>query len=135
MAVNHNEARGALALPVEDESPGPRASSPFWSRPTSYRRSNSLSSSQRPRTFTGRMRRNAGKLQRQAWKQYNRLTPLQRAAAIILGVTSVVIGILFLVYNEKIFGYLEPVAKKWRDIPAGWLILWCLTFLVSFPPL
>jgi hypothetical protein len=81
------------------------------------------------------MRRNAGKLQRQAWKQYNRLTPLQRAAAIILGVTSVVIGILFLVYNEKIFGYLEPVAKKWRDIPAGWLILWCLTFLVSFPPL
>jgi hypothetical protein len=26
-------------------------------------------------------------------------------------------------------------AKGWRHITAGWLILWALTFVVSFPPL
>lgn len=45
------------------------------------------------------------------------------------------LGILFLVYNEKIFGALAPFAKRWRDIPFGWSILWAATFVVSFPPL
>jgi hypothetical protein len=134
MAVNHSEARGALAFP-EEPSPEPRAASPFWTRPTSYRRSNSLSSSQRPRTFTGRMARSAAKFQRQAWKHYSKLSMLQRILLAVAGVISFVLSILFLVYNERIFAWLAPVAKKWRDIPAGWLILWGLTFLVSFPPL
>jgi hypothetical protein len=135
MSVNHNEARGALALPIEEPSHEPRANSPFWTRPTSYRRSNSLGSSQRPRTFAGRMRRNASKFQRQAWKQYSKLSPLQRVLLVLVGLTSFVLSILFLVYNERIFAWLAPAAKKWRDVPAGWLILWGATFVVSFPPL
>jgi len=51
------------------------------------------------------------------------------------GVVALVLGILFLVYNERIFGVLAPWAKKWRNIRAGWLILWGLIFVVSFPPL
>lgn len=46
-----------------------------------------------------------------------------------------ILSILFLVYNEKIFGALLPYAKKWRDVTAGWLVLWALIFTVSFPPL
>jgi hypothetical protein len=134
MSVNHSEARGALAFP-EEPSPEPRAASPFWTRPTSYRRSGSHNSPQHPRTFAGRMARNASKFQRQAWKHYSKLSILQRILLAVAGVITFVLSIMFLVYNERIFAWLAPVAKKWRDIPAGWLILWSLTFLVSFPPL
>ena len=138
MSHSHGEARGALALPIEDESMSPenRSPSPFWARPTTYRRSTSISNSQRPpRTFTGRVQRNAAKLQRQAMKHYNRLTPIQRILLVLAGIISLVLGILFLVYNERIFGWLAPLAKKWRNVTAGWLILWAMTFVVSFPPL
>ncbi|TID17043.1 putative exopolygalacturonase B [Venturia nashicola] len=134
----HGEARGALALPVNEDSPSPenRSTSPFWTRPTTYRRSTSISNSQRPpRTYAGRIARNAAKLQRQALKHYNRLSMVQRVLLGIAGVISLVFGILFLVYNERIFAWLAPWAKKWRDVPAGWLILWAMTFVVSFPPL
>lgn len=40
-----------------------------------------------------------------------------------------------MVYNERIFAYLSPAAKRWRDTPGGWLVLWFLTFFVSFPPM
>ncbi|KAH6671438.1 hypothetical protein B0J14DRAFT_596054 [Halenospora varia] len=43
--------------------------------------------------------------------------------------------ILFLVYSEKIFHALAPVAKKWHDLPGGWTILWLLTFIAAFPPM
>jgi hypothetical protein len=46
-----------------------------------------------------------------------------------------VLGILSLIYSEAIFHALARFAKRWRDVPAGWLILWSLTFIVSFPPL
>lgn len=88
-----------------------------------------------PADFKSRMYRRAIQLQRQAYKTYNRLTPVQRVLLIIAGVASLVLGILFLVYNERIFGWLAPYAKKWRDLKAGWLILWAMTFVVSFPPL
>ena len=60
---------------------------------------------------------------------------MQRVLISLAGIASLVLGILFLVYNEKIFGLLAPYAQKWRDLRAGWLILWALTFTVSFPPL
>jgi hypothetical protein len=54
---------------------------------------------------------------------------------VIVGIITIVLGVLLLVYNERIFAALEPWAKKWRDLPGGWLILWAATFVVSFPPL
>jgi uncharacterized membrane protein YdjX (TVP38/TMEM64 family) len=44
-------------------------------------------------------------------------------------------AVLFAVYNERIFAYLSPAAKRWRDTPGGWLVLWFMTFFVSFPPM
>lgn len=78
---------------------------------------------------------NYNKLSRMALSRYNKLTPFQRVLFWVGNVVLAVGGILFLIYNEKIFGSLLPVAKKWRDIRAGWLILWALIFTVSFPPL
>lgn len=43
--------------------------------------------------------------------------------------------VLFMIYNERIFGYLAPAAKKWHSVRGGWTILWLLTFISSFPPL
>ena len=78
---------------------------------------------------------NYNKLNNRVIKQYNKLSPVQKVLFVIGNIVLGVLGILFLIYNEKIFGALLPVAKKWRDITAGWLILWGLIFVVSFPPL
>jgi uncharacterized membrane protein YdjX (TVP38/TMEM64 family) len=64
-----------------------------------------------------------------------RLTPLQQAGLVALNVVLAVGFILFLVFNERIFAYLGPAAKRWRDTPGGWLVLWLMTFFVSFPPM
>jgi len=63
------------------------------------------------------------------------LTLVQKVVLTIAGIATIVLGILLLVYNERIFAALEPFAKKWRDMTGGWLILWAATFVVSFPPL
>ncbi|KAF2400534.1 hypothetical protein EJ06DRAFT_494372 [Trichodelitschia bisporula] len=128
----------ALAMPVDEPISRSSSTSPAWNRPTfrtsgSHRRSSSFASVQQP--FAQRVLRKADRLQRRAWKEYNKLSALQRAGAIIAGLATVVVGILFLIYNERIFSWLAPIAAKWRDIPGGWLILWSATFIVSFPPL
>ncbi|KAF2099617.1 hypothetical protein NA57DRAFT_37781 [Rhizodiscina lignyota] len=124
----------ALALPIDDDdgSPDPssrRSISPAWAR-----RSGSFHSDV-PADFKSRLYRRAAALQRQAYKTYNRLTLLQRILLVLAGLATFVLGILFLIYNEKIFGWLAPYAKRWREMKAGWLILWAMTFVVSFPPL
>ena len=45
------------------------------------------------------------------------------------------LGILFLVYNERIFGWLGPLAGKWKHTTGGWIILWILAFITAFPPM
>lgn len=60
---------------------------------------------------------------------------LQRILAAAGIVTAATLGILFLVFNEKIFGALEPVAERWKDTTGGWTILWAITFVAAFPPM
>lgn len=132
MPADDYDAR-ALALPVDE--PLPRSNSPTWTRRSASFRRNDSPYSVHPPTFTARVVKNANKLQRHAMRTYNRLSPLQRVLASTAGITVLVLSILFLVYNERIFGAILPIAKKWRDITGGWLILWALIFCVSFPPL
>jgi hypothetical protein len=130
MPADDYDAR-ALALPLEDEETG---DTPVWSRrsPSSFRRTTSQhgQSSMRQRIMT-----NCDKLNRRVTDQYKKLTAVQKVLLVVGTIALAVLGILFLIYNEKIFGSLLPVAKKWRNIRAGWLILWVLIFGVSFPPL
>lgn len=130
MPADDYDAR-ALALPLEDEQTG---ETPIWSRrsTSSFRRN---PSHQGQASWRQRIMSNYDKLSRRINDQYNKLTPVQKVLFVVGNIAVGVLGILFLVYNEKIFGSLLPVAKKWRDIPAGWLILWVLIFVVSFPPL
>ncbi|KAH3945635.1 golgi apparatus membrane protein TVP38 [Parastagonospora nodorum] len=121
----------ALALPLEDEETG---ETPVWSRrsTSSFRRTPSHHGQQSMRQ---RIMTSYDKASRRVMEQYNKLTVLQKVLLLLATILLVVFGILFLIYNERIFGKLVPVAKKWRDIRAGWLILWALIFAVSFPPL
>ncbi|KAF2831006.1 hypothetical protein CC86DRAFT_314093 [Ophiobolus disseminans] len=130
MPADDYDAR-ALALPLDDEQPG---STPVWSRrsTSSFRRnpSHHAEPSLRQKVMT-----NYDKLSRMVLARYGKLTPVQKVLFVVGNIALAVGGVLFLVYNEKIFGSLVPVAKKWRDIRGGWVILWFLIFLVSFPPL
>ncbi|KAF2806718.1 uncharacterized protein BDZ99DRAFT_465512 [Mytilinidion resinicola] len=131
MPADDYDAR-ALALPIDEPPP-----SPAWTRRSaSFRRNDSpYSVSTRPPTFLAKVRKNGEKLHRRAMQSYNKLSPVQRVLVSVSGVVAIVLGILFLVYNERIFGVLAPWAKKWRNVRAGWLILWSMIFVVSFPPL
>lgn len=133
MPVEEDYDARALALPIDDESPG--RGSPIWSRRSaSFQRNSSPFSRHSPSRMRQLMDKYE-KLNRRVLSQYNRLSPVQKALVVVGVITAFVLSILFLVYNERIFHALLPFAKKLRDIPAGWLILWFLIFTVSFPPL
>lgn len=78
---------------------------------------------------------NAEKLHRQVLKTIKKLTLAQRVLAVIAIIGLGVLGILFLVFNERIFAWLEPVAEKWKNLKGGWMILWVVTFATAFPPI
>ncbi|KAF1942561.1 hypothetical protein EJ02DRAFT_511533 [Clathrospora elynae] len=122
----------ALALPLEDEETG---DTPIWSRRSQSSTFRRNPSHQSQTSWRQRATDNYDKLSRRVLDQYNKLSPLQKVMFYVGSLVLAVGGILFLVYNEPIFEALLPVAKKWRDVTAGWLVLWGLIFLVSFPPL
>lgn len=137
MAPTDYEAR-ALAIPIDDEEDDQEA--PLQSslgQPQSFRRPRRTSTpiSYSQMTTTQRWRHHASKLHRRALAHYNKLTLLQKVSLTLAGLISLVLTIIILIYNERIFAWLAPIAQKWRDMPGGWLILWGLIFLVSFPPL
>ena len=79
--------------------------------------------------------RNYSRLQKRLYSAFKRLTPFQRVLSLVAFVTIVVLIAVTLVYGERIFSLLTPFAQKWRQLPGGFLIIWLLTFVVSFPPL
>lgn len=138
MTIDYNAAAKGLSLPVSRRnSPSPdrdaTTEQPAWSRRISSRarRSSSLA---RNETVSQQFIRSAEKAQRQMISVFRKLTPLQQILLVIAGVICLVLAILFLIFSEKIFGALAPVAQKWRDLPGGWAILWALTFICAFPP-
>ena len=124
----------ALALPLDDEETG---NTPIWSRrsQSSTFRRNASHHSQHSTTWRQRAMTKYDKASRRLMDQYNKLSPLQKALLIVGNIVLAVGGILFLVYNDRIFGSLLPLAKKWTDMTAGWFKLSSLIFVVSFPPL
>ncbi|KAF1808962.1 hypothetical protein P152DRAFT_442879 [Eremomyces bilateralis CBS 781.70] len=117
-----------------------RSTSPVWERISGVtspflERRDSRSYSRPPESFQKRFLRQYNQLQLRALRTFDRLSFIQKILVIILGIVTVVLTVLLLIYNERIFVWLAPWAKKWGDLPAGWLILWVLMFIVSVPPL
>lgn len=141
MPADYSSTAKALALPISplaSPSPEEQNNRPPWSRriSTNTRRSTQSPYSQNTNlSTTQQILKSADAIQRKVLSTFKKFTPLQKGLAILAALCSIVFGILFLIYNEKIFSALAPVAKKWRDIRFGWTILWALTFISAFPPL
>ncbi|KAI4227874.1 MAG: hypothetical protein L6R36_002097 [Xanthoria steineri] len=135
MPADYDSTARALALPTSPpDSPTLTHQHPRWSRQggsnpltrsqPSFRRSNS--------GIGGRAYRKLDNLGREMLRRF---TPVQLALLTVAGIVAFVISILFLVFHEKFFAWLEPNAVKWKNLRGGWCILWAITFLTAFPPL
>lgn len=137
-----SSAARSLALPVdghEDEADIPsqrrRSNDYTWQRRTSTNHQDNDNDDILPTSRRAKWMHSAEK----GWRRWERiwytLTPLQQAGLLLLNLVLLVLTVLFVVYNRAIFAWLAPLAQKWRALPGGWIILWLMTFFVSFPPM
>ncbi|KAL8898044.1 MAG: hypothetical protein Q9192_002276 [Flavoplaca navasiana] len=135
MPADYSSTARALALPTSPpDSPTLTHQQPRWSR---RRGSDSLSRSQSSfgQSNSGigaRAYRQADRLGREMLRRF---TPFQLALLTVAGIVVFVLSILFLVFHQKFFAWLEPTAVKWKELRGGWCILWAMTFMTAFPPL
>lgn len=136
--TDYNSTARALALPVSPpRSPyiahqGTQAS---WVRSSQSHTRNNQAHGRRRSNFIDRSLNRLEKLWRRLFKMVEGMTSLQLAMSIIAGIVTITLAITFLVFSEKIFAWLEPVAEKWKNLRGGWLILWAMTFATAFPPI
>ena len=134
--TDYNNTARALALPVSPpRSPnishqGTHAS---WTRSSQSIKRNSQAQGQRL-SFIDSSLNSVERLWRRLVKTVEGMTTVQLALSVIAGLIAVTLAILFLVFSERIFAWLEPVAEKWKNLRGGWLILWAMTFATAFPP-
>lgn len=140
MPADYDSTARALALPASPpRSPtmNHQASRAAWSRRQS---SQSHSGNRSPfnhgeSTLRNKVLDSAERVQRHVYRTVKKLTPGQRILAGAAIVVGLVTGILFLVFNERIFQWLQPFAVRAKNTKGGWLILWSITFATAFPPL
>lgn len=140
MPTEYDSTARSLALPVSPHRSSTPESQPPKTPWTRRRSSQSLpgrqsSHGRRGVGFVGQLIDDAEKLQRKFYRTAKKLTLLQKMLTTIALVGLFVVGLLFLVFNEKIFAWLEPVAEKLKRLRGGWLIIWALTFMTAFPPI
>ena len=136
MPADYSSTARALALPISPpRSPVLHSTTrPPWAR---RRASQSLTrnSSQRKTTFLHKTLDSAERIWRRLFHTVEKMTPLQQGLSIVVGVTTIVLAVLFLIFSEKIFAWMEPIAERWKNLNGGWLILWAMTFATAFPPI
>ncbi|RDW74049.1 hypothetical protein BP5796_07491 [Coleophoma crateriformis] len=139
MPADYSSTAKALALPISpigSPSLDSQTRRPVWTRAASSRRTISASPySQTASSYQKQIIQSAKKIKRTILQTWRQLSVLQRIAAVLAFTTLQVLVILFLIYNEKIFSSLAPLAEKWHDVRGGWTILWLMTFICAFPPL
>ena len=139
MPADYSSTARALALPISPPNSPPV---PHHSKPVAWIRRQSgqpLLRNDQPQKKRGPNMRvslieNAEKIQKKVHRTMEKLSPLQRALVALAGIATLVLAILFLVFNERIFRHLRPFAAKWKGLRGGWLILWAMTFITAFPP-
>jgi hypothetical protein len=127
---NYNDTARALASPTSGRAPYRDNDVPL-----SNRDSTSSDMSTRFMTTAEKLQRTTLSSYRRASDTYRSLSVLQRVLLVVAGVLSLLVLTLFLRFGESVFAWIAPLADRWRDVTGGWMILWGLTFLVSFPPL
>ncbi|KAI1132036.1 hypothetical protein F5Y10DRAFT_231937 [Nemania abortiva] len=100
---------------------------------TPYSRGGRDSAEHRP--FGRRIMQGSMSIANKLIKLGNSMTPMQQVLAGVVGLAVLALGIVFLVFSHRIFAALRPVAEGWRELPGGWVLLFLLSSLSSFPPL
>lgn len=85
--------------------------------------------------YRDRLINSAEKFHRRFMQVWNKLSLLQKVLAVAAIVTLNILTLLFLIFNEKIFSFMQPLAEKWKNTSGGWIILWIMTFCTAFPPM
>ena len=140
MPSDFNSTARSLALPLSppqspDLTPSPTPTRPSWQRTQSAMSHRSSSGNYGGQSAWQRGIHSAAKLNRRVIRVYEKMSLLQRILFTVFGWTIFILTILFFVYYDTILKWMHPRAEAWREIPAGWLILWALTFLAAFPPM
>ncbi|KAI9802226.1 MAG: hypothetical protein M1825_002947 [Sarcosagium campestre] len=139
MPADYNSTARALSLstsPPDSPSQNRQSFVPQWSRTrssSSARRSQSTYDP-RNRSFKEQCMHSIDQIYRQTAKIVDRMSLWQKIIAVVSLVVLGIIGLLMLIFSERIFSWLEPYADSWRALRAGWLIVWFITFLCAFPP-
>ncbi|KAL1889681.1 Tlg2-vesicle protein [Ceratocystis pirilliformis] len=102
-------------------------SSGFHSEPTSF--------FERATAIFEQARQQALTTYRMALRRFLALDPLQRVMVAVGGVVAACFALVMLVYWHRIIAGLIPVVKKWRDVRGGWVVMWFIVFMTSFPPI
>lgn len=108
------------------------STTPVSFRPRTSRRSTSFSQQQ---GYLAQAMQRFEDLKAKGLRIFWRLTTAQRIGLVVAAIILNVLGILSIIYHKAVFDWLTNFSKGWRDITGGWLILWAITFGVSFPPL
>ncbi|KAL8408759.1 hypothetical protein RB594_007269 [Gaeumannomyces avenae] len=137
MPADFPSAAAALsASPERRSSVDPTSNPPPpWAQrpPRSSRRHSRTVQSKQP--FSATVIRTVSSLSRQLWTMFLRLPRIQQAAIVVAAISLPIFSVLFLLYSHAIFTWLGPVAKAWRGLPGGWLIIWAMAFASAFPPM
>jgi len=88
-----------------------------------------------PPPLVARLVRLGESVNRYCWRLFVSLSPIQRVAFLLGLVVLFTLGVLALTYSHRIFTALGPIAKSWRALPGGWIIIWLVIFVAAFPPL
>ncbi len=136
MPASYDATARSLALPI---SPPRSPKSSNQPSRTSWSRQRSSPHLPRNQSSGGRLRDRVvdriERIQRHSLHLVKKLSPLQRIAGAVAVLTALTLTILFFIFNEQIFAWLEPVAVRWKNLRGGWLILWAFTFMTAFPPM
>ncbi|KAI9828739.1 MAG: Tlg2-vesicle protein [Thelocarpon impressellum] len=139
MSLDRDSTARVLAIGTSPpDSPKAARDAPFhppWTRPrSSFSRRRDQAVYVGGRTFAHKLRLVVEQTWRQLYRTAERMAWWQRLAVAVAVLATGVLGLLFLIYSERVFHWLVPVAARWRDMPAGWLIVWAMTFVCAFPP-
>ena len=122
----------SVSPPRSPDSSNQNIQAPWTRRRTSQ--SNNRPFGRRGASFVDKSINSTERIWRQLYKTVERMSPAQRVLSILVGILCIIFSILFLIFSERIFAWLEPVAEKWKNLRGGWLILWAMTFATAFPP-
>ena len=136
--TDYNSTARALALPISPPPSSPNIShqdtQASWTRSSQSLTRNKQNHRRRRPNFIDRSLNSVEKLWRRTFKMVEGMTSVQLGLSVIAGLATITLAILFLIFSETIFAWLEPVAEKWKNLKGGWLILWAMTFATAFPP-